>query len=487
LTEQHRLIAGRYRLLEHVGRGAMGIVWRAHDESLDRPVAVKEFVHYTDATDTGSTSAVADRRRVMREGRIAARLQHPNAVNVYNVVEDDGRPWLIMEYQSSRSLADVIAERGRLPPAEVRSIGQQLAAALAAAHAAGIVHRDVKPGNVLIAEDGTAKLTDFGISHTVGDGTITATGDIAGTPAFFAPEVARGEQATFASDVFSLGSTLYNAVEGKPPFDDNDNQIALLYRVATGEIDPPGAAGVLAPVLGQLLQSDPAFRPDMKAARAALAAAAREQVTPSEATVATTPVSRPTSTRRARVGSVVTGVVVLAAAATLFVVLRVVPGSNDSPAASGSAATGRGEHVAATATSAPATSTATAGSETSAGSASATATASGSSTRSSDTKSSSPVRAVRSYYSTIPDDLRAGYAQLSDSFKNTRTSSFASYRTFWEQFADVELSDVEKAGDNRVRATITYVSENGNEQVEHHLYTLEHSSDGWVIDSQQAY
>src|SRR5699024_11690912 len=127
----------------------MGIVWRAHDESLDRPVAVKEFVR-TDGGTSGA-EATSDRRRVMREGRIAARLQHPNAVNVYNVVEDDGRPWLIMEYQSSRSLADVIAERGPLQPDEVVSIGRQLAAALAAAHAAGIVHRDATPRNVLNA------------------------------------------------------------------------------------------------------------------------------------------------------------------------------------------------------------------------------------------------------------------------------------------------------------------------------------------------
>src|SRR5699024_8939682 len=333
LTEQHRLIAGRYRLLEHVGRGAMGIVWRAHDESLDRPVAVKEFV-YTDTDGTNGADATSERHRVMREGRIAARLQHPHAVNVYNVVEDDGRPWLIMEYQSSRSLADVIAERGPLQPAEVVSIGRQLAAALTAAHAAGIVHRDVKPGNVLVAADGTAKLTDFGISHAVGGGTMTTTREIAGTPAFFAPEVARGEQATFASDVFSLGSTLYNAVEGAPPFPHSDNQIALLYRVATGEVRPAGRAGVLAPVLRQLLQSDPAFRPDTNAARAALTTVEREQQQPPRGpTTMATPINAAATPSRGRATKVAIGAIVLLAATTVTLILGFTPGSDDNRSA----------------------------------------------------------------------------------------------------------------------------------------------------------
>lgn len=451
----------------------MGVVWRAHDESLDRPVAVKEFLHYTAPGDTSPTGAADARGRVMRECRIAARLQHPNAVNVYNVVEDGDQPWLIMEYQSSRSLADLIAERGSLPPDEVLHIGQQLAAALTAAHAAGVVHRDVKPGNVLISEDGTAKLTDFGISHAVGDGTITATGDIAGTPTFFAPEVARGERVTFASDVFSLGSTLYNAVEGEPPFEHADNQIALLYRVATGEITPPSRAGTLTPVLGQLLQSDPAFRPDMNAARAALAAAHTQQpphptqAPRAEVTVAS-PAPLPTAGKRSR-GRVVTvaaGVAALATAAAVTVVLLTTSGG-DGNTASGSAAGGRGQQAAATrdnATTSATTST---------------------TTRSTKPSDATPVEAVNSYYKAIPGNLRAGYAKLTKSFKQNRTPSFESYREFWQQYSDVEVSDVEQQGHDRVSATVTYISADGSTQVEHHVYTLAHSDDGWAIDNQQ--
>lgn len=453
----------------------MGIVWRAHDESLDRPVAVKEFLHYTDPGAAGPADAVDARRRVMRECRIAARLQHANAVNVYNVVEDDDRPWLIMEYQSSRSLADLIAERGTLPPDEVLHIGQQLVSALTAAHAAGIVHRDVKPGNVLVAEDGTAKLTDFGISHAVGDGTITATGEIAGTPTFFAPEVARGEQVTFASDVFSLGSTLYNAVEGEPPFARDDNQIALLYRVATGEITPSSRAGVLTPVLGQLLQSDPAFRPDMNAARAALAAASHTQPAPHtpqppgpQATTAAPSAAAGDRPRR-RVAKVAAGAVALAAASALTIFLVTTSGDDDGdPTASGSAAAGHGKQAAATSESPPTSAT--------------TGTTAPASTETSD---ATPVEAVNSYYDAIPGDLRAGYAKLTKSFKHNRSPSFASYREFWQQYSTVKASDVERQGGNRVSATITYFSADGSTQIEHHLYTLAHTDDGWAIDGQR--
>ena len=455
----------------------MGIVWRAHDESLDRPVAVKEFV-YTDTDGTNGADATSERHRVMREGRIAARLQHPHAVNVYNVVEDDGRPWLIMEYQSSRSLADVIAERGPLQPAEVVSIGRQLAAALTAAHAAGIVHRDVKPGNVLVAADGTAKLTDFGISHAVGDGTMTTTGEIAGTPAFFAPEVARGEQATFASDVFSLGSTLYNAVEGAPPFPHSDNQIALLYRVATGEVRPAGRAGVLAPVLRQLLQSDPAFRPDTNAARAALTTVEREQQQPPRGpTTMATPINAAATPSRGRATKVAIGAIVLLAATTVTLILGFTPGSDDNRSAAGSPAATHSERV-----DAPMTPTSTSSASSSTAPPDITTT-----TSSTGDPATTATEALRAYYSSIPGNLRAGYSQLTDSFKSSRSPSFSGYREFWGQYADVKISDVDSQGSNRVSATITYVAENGNTQVEHHLYTLVHTADGWAINGQRMY
>ncbi|XVS61107.1 serine/threonine-protein kinase [Actinosynnema sp. CA-299493] len=251
-----RLVAGRYRLRGRVGAGAMGVVWQAVDERLDRVVALKQLV-----VPEGS-DPVAAVGRAAREARIAARLQHPNAVTVHDVVEDDGKPVLVMEYLPARTLAELIA-RGPLPAARVVSIGGQIAGALAAAHAAGIVHRDVKPGNVLLTDDGTAKITDFGIARAVGDVTVTRTGLLAGTPAFLSPEVARGGEPAHASDVFALGGTLYAAVEGRPPFGDGDNAIALLHAVAAGRFAPPTQAGPLTDVLMDLLRTDPAARPTM--------------------------------------------------------------------------------------------------------------------------------------------------------------------------------------------------------------------------------
>ncbi|MFC8042665.1 protein kinase, partial [Nocardia sp. NPDC057353] len=258
-----RLIAGRYRLSDPIGTGAMGVVWKATDVRLQRTVAVKQL-----RLDPGLTPAqtVEARARAMREGRIAARLHHPNAITVFDVAEEDGRPWLVMEFMDAPSLAARISGGRTLPPMEVARIGAQAAAALAAAHKAGILHRDVKPGNLLVADDGTVKITDFGISRAVGDVTVTATGFLAGTPAYLAPEVARGENGETASDVFALGSTLYAAVTGSPPFGEGDNPLAVLHAVARGHVQPPQHAGALGPVLMQLLAPTPEARPTMRQA-----------------------------------------------------------------------------------------------------------------------------------------------------------------------------------------------------------------------------
>jgi serine/threonine protein kinase len=268
VTGKGDLIGGRYRLVGRIGRGAMGVVWQAHDERLDRTVAVKLLSF--EAVFNGSEGDELE-QRVMREARLAAKLQHRNAVAIHDVVEHEDRPCLVMEYLPSQSLSEVIAERGALPADEVGRIGAQLADALAAAHDAGIVHRDVKPDNVLVAPDGMVKLTDFGISKAIGDASMTATGIIAGTPAYLAPEVAAGEAAGFPSDVFSLGSTLYAATEGVPPFGLDENTIALLQKVARGDVDPPRRSGALGPLLLWLLRADPSERPTMRQAQDFLA------------------------------------------------------------------------------------------------------------------------------------------------------------------------------------------------------------------------
>src|SRR6476661_1946615 len=264
-----QLIAGHYRVLDQIGVGGMGIVWRAMDLRLQRLVAVKQLLVQPNLSPRASDEA---RARALREARIAARLHHPNAIVVYDVAEHEGEPCLVMEYLPSRSLAAVLAERGCLPVPEVASIGRQIASALAAAHAAQIVHRDVKPGNILITDDGTAKITDFGVSRAAGDVTVTQTGMMAGTPAYLAPEVARGQVPTPASDVFSLGATLYASVEGCGPFGDTDNPLALLHAVAGGQVRPPWQAGALSAVLMRLLATDPTQRPDMHRASEQLAA-----------------------------------------------------------------------------------------------------------------------------------------------------------------------------------------------------------------------
>ncbi|QIS13209.1 serine/threonine-protein kinase [Nocardia arthritidis] len=262
-----RLIAGRYRLTDPIGTGAMGVVWRATDVRLRRTVAVKQLLL---GPGLSRSQAVEARMRAMREGRIAARLHHPNAITVFDVAEEDGQPWLVMEYMNAPSLAARLSGKRTLPPAEVARIGAQAAGALAAAHDAGIMHRDVKPANLLVGDDGTVKITDFGISHAVGDVTVTATGFLAGTPAYLAPEVARGEKPEPASDVFALGSTLYAAVEGSPPFGEGDNPLAVLHAVARAEVPKPERAGALGPVLLRLLAPTPEERPTMREAKQAL-------------------------------------------------------------------------------------------------------------------------------------------------------------------------------------------------------------------------
>jgi eukaryotic-like serine/threonine-protein kinase len=270
VAEPHPLLADRYRLVRQVGSGGMGVVWEAWDERLERPVAVKQLRPQLGLTPEEAELA---KNRAMREARITARLHHRNAVPVFDVVEHAGQPCLIMQFLPSVPLSAELREGGPLSVREAARVGAQVASALAAAHQLGIVHRDVKPGNILITDDGTALISDFGISHALGDATLTSTGLVHGTPAYLAPEVARGADSGFASDVFSLGATLYACLEGGPPFGTDSNSIALLHKVASGEFAPPQRAGELAPVLLEMLRSDPDARPAMKEAATRLAAA----------------------------------------------------------------------------------------------------------------------------------------------------------------------------------------------------------------------
>ncbi|MET7999658.1 serine/threonine-protein kinase [Nonomuraea glycinis] len=242
------MLGGRYRLRAKLGSGGMGTVWRAHDELLDREVAVKELT----VSGPQHEEQIA---RTMREARIAARLTHPNIAAVYDVVLADERPWIIMQYVPSSSLATVIANRGTLPVATVTRIGLEVLAALRAAHAAGVLHRDVKPANILLTGEGSAILTDFGLATTLDDERPQAN-VVMGTAAYIAPERARGGPATARSDLWSLGATLYAAVEGRTPFAQGSEQ-ATLSAVVTSSPAPFDQAGELAPVISGLLEKDP--------------------------------------------------------------------------------------------------------------------------------------------------------------------------------------------------------------------------------------
>ncbi|MFI9625377.1 protein kinase [Streptomyces sp. NPDC052042] len=256
-TDAGLLLAGRYRLGRVLGRGGMGKVWRAHDEVLHRTVAVKELT-------AGQYAAEADRAvlhaRTQKEARAAARITHPGVVTVHDVIEYDNRPWIVMQYVDGPSLADSVKESGEVEPREAARIGLHVLGALRAAHTAGVLHRDVKPGNVLLAADGRVLLTDFGIAAIEGDSTITRTGELVGSIDYLAPERVRGGDPGPASDLWSLGATLYTAVEGHSPFR-RTSPISTMQAVVTEEPPPPERAGPLGSVLTALLRKEPEDRP----------------------------------------------------------------------------------------------------------------------------------------------------------------------------------------------------------------------------------
>ncbi|MER7131784.1 serine/threonine-protein kinase [Streptosporangium saharense] len=266
-----RKVAGRYRLLEPIGEGGMGVVWRSHDELLDRVVAVKE-VRYRGIDE----AARADlNRRTIREARSAGRLDHPSVIIVHDVVEEEGRPWIVMQLVRSRSLGEVVRRDGPLPPGRVAAVGLQVLGALRAAHTAGVLHRDVKPENVLLADDGRVVLTDFGIASMTQETGITRTGGMVGTPAFLPPERLHGMPATPESDLWSLGATLYAALEGRPPFE-RPTAAATMMAVLNGEPSPMSYTGSLVSAVLGLMAREPSARLSADAAETLLTRACTE-------------------------------------------------------------------------------------------------------------------------------------------------------------------------------------------------------------------
>ncbi|MFE2299977.1 protein kinase [Streptomyces sp. NPDC059445] len=257
-----RVIAGRYRLLSPLGEGGMGTVWRARDEVLQREVAVKEV-----RAPAGLPDAEIERMyaRLEREAWAAARVSHRNVVTVYDVAMEDGRPWIVMELIRGIALSDLLDAEGPLDPQRAAHIGAEVLAALRAAHEAGVLHRDVKPGNVLMANDGRVVLTDFGIATVEGSSALTMTGEVIGSPEFLAPERALGRTPGPESDLWSLGVLLYAAVEGNSPFR-QPTPLSTLRAIVDEPLPPPRRAGPLAPVIEGLLAKDPAERTSAESA-----------------------------------------------------------------------------------------------------------------------------------------------------------------------------------------------------------------------------
>lgn len=515
-------IGNRYRLDQRIGAGAMGAVWRGTDELLNRTVAVKELLGAAEPPTTAGEEALEEsRQRLMREGRIGARLQHPHVISMFDVVVHDDRPWLVMEYLPSQSLAAMLTEKGPLEPRVVAEIGRQVADGLAAAHAAGVVHRDVKPGNVLIAEDGRVKLTDFGVSRAVDDVQLTRTGLIAGTPAFLSPEVARGKEPTAGSDVFALGATLYAAVEGRPPFGLDENAYALLHKVATGTVDPPHQAGLLTALLMRLLSDDPTRRPTASEARDALAGIAEGRApaggTPSTgtalldmnpvaaagagrtadpapeqvATAAALPPAPPPPVRPAvpggRGGDGGTAAdrrrpLLIALAAVLVVGLGVLAAvlirggeGGSAPPPPTAAATPTPAPAAppvATTSAAPATTTAP-----------PTSSAAPTTTTSTDSSPvTDPVGFVQSYYGLLPGDTDAAWALLGPTAQS-QSGGRSAFDSFWSGQSRVWAESLRVVGGNTVTATVVFTDDNGSVKRDPYRFVIGHQDGRQVIQS----
>ena len=481
-----RTIADRYRVIEEAGRGGMGSVWRCVDERLGREVAVKQVGRMPG-------ESVTDRARALREARSSAALNHPNVVSVYDAVAEDDHVWLVMEYVRGRTLAQILRDEGALAPARVAWIGAQVADGLAAAHARGTVHRDVKPGNILVTDDDRARISDFGIARTAGDDTLTQSGMVTGTPNYLAPEVAGGGEPRLASDVWALGATLFAAVEGRAPYDSNPNALAVLATIAAEEPPAPERAGPLTEPIRRMLDRDPDSRWSMGDVAHALhqlhephagpvdtreetqALAAATAVAEQPAAPAPAPAPRPAPTvrpadgqsrRRGRGPLLVAGLVTLLIVA--IAVLALLRDGSESPVADeepsgGPSTTGESAE---TTPDAP---------ESSADEPEATEPSETTSSETAPAGGGSRTAFVEDYYADLPDDTESGYARLAPSYQDE--TSYESYDGFWSTVDEVAVQDTEPAGAGAVDVTLLY---DGEDEEVRRIY-LERGDGGWLI------
>jgi serine/threonine protein kinase len=473
------LIGGRYELRRPVGRGGMGTVWLGTDQTLHRDVAVKRMGSLPGEDSAGTA-------RAMREARSAAAMNHRNAVSVFDVVDHEDAPWLVMEYFPSRTLADIIREDGPLPPDRAGHIAAQVADALADAHKLGIMHRDVKPGNILVGDGDHAKLSDFGIARAELDATLTQTGMMTGTPAYLAPELATGDDPTPASDVWALGATIYAAVEGDPPYGTKGNPLQLLSRIVQEPVPRPDHAGPLLPILSEMLSKDPRSRPTMHEAAERLAdppEATRLVETPDRTRVAPIqPPAAPTggaateSTSgkgRRLVPLVLALLVVLALAAGGWALLRGGGDDEDTTSPQRGGQTQRAEN-----NNNNQQSDNNNQSDDSQSSETPPSESQPTPDEGEEPAAGDPAEFVEQYYDLMPEDTDTGWSMIGGALKSQGKSN---YEEFWGQFNSVTVSNVTTESPTSVVYNITYDFADGGSSSETKRITLEKHGDSYVI------
>lgn len=496
------VIAGRYRIEHEVGRGGMGSVYLARDERLDRAVAVKQV-------GAMPGESAPDLARALREARSSAALNHRNVVAVYDAIEEHGHIWLVMEYVPSRTLSRLVAEEGPLSPERAAWIGAQVADGLAAAHAAGTVHRDVKPGNILVTDDDTAKISDFGIARTLGDMKLTQTGLMTGTPAYFSPELARGEDPSPAADVWALGATMYAAVEGRTPYPDKTNALAMLVSISQGPPSRPDKAGVLAEPIRRMMDPDPTSRWAMADCSHALhriraqrghttreetaAFASSPQPAPpavTEPVVTPDPIPTPAPTptpsdapvsaapareRRRGVPALLIGAAVLVAFVIGAIALLGQQDDQPEPAAN---STSQSPTAKKTDKKTDQQTDESAASETTLEATEESTPDSSPVVQTTDTSAF-----AESYYAALPGDPETGWRQLTESYQQ-QTGSYDDYAAFWDGIDAVSVEDTSPVGPKAVDVTLIYTTD-GSSQQEVRRLDLVRSGDGYLISGSQ--
>ncbi len=490
-----QVIARRYRVEREVGRGGMGSVWLCRDELLGRDVAVKQVGHLPG-------ESTPDLARAMREARSSAALNHRNVVSIYDAIEEGDHIWLVMEYVPGRTLSAIMNEDGPLLPERAAWIGAQVADGLAAAHARGTIHRDVKPGNILVTVDDQAKISDFGIARTLGDAQLTQSGLVTGTPAYFSPGLARGEEPVEADDVWALGATLYAATEGRPPFPEQRNAIAMLTAITTGRPPRPEHAGFLTEPIGRMLDPDPRSRWSMADVAHALhrlhdehavggtreatavAAPSAGAVTAGSATTAATPVATPAPTpepaaeptgvggsrprrRRGVLVALALALLVLAAGGAWLALGTADDGADQAAPSTPKSSRSPGET--------PSSTGGAASSETSA----PTPETTPAEPAPAPAGTGSKTKFVEGYYGVLPSDTETAWSLLSPDYQ-ANAGSYEKYRGFWQTIDAVSVDDTEPAGPDAVDVTLTYTDDGGTEQEVRRIY-VERSGDGYLI------